>query len=140
LLDVRERRDVAVLQRLLEAREPVSDVVGVVRETAVFCFNEGRHPLWYSEDLDVVVCLERSGRTLRLFDVVGPDVPPLVELVGRVPGAVDEAVVYFAPDRLGVDATASPHVLDHGGPSHLMVRGPFAAEGRPFTLPRSART
>jgi GNAT superfamily N-acetyltransferase len=40
LLDARDNGDVALLNRLLETREPVSRVVGVANEKAVFCFNE----------------------------------------------------------------------------------------------------
>ena len=43
-------------------------------------------------------------------------------------------------ERLDVDAQATPWVFDAGGPDYLMARGPFAAEGHPFTLPRSGRT
>jgi predicted N-acetyltransferase YhbS len=140
LLDMRDARDVALVRRLLETREPVSRVVGVASETVVFFFNEGRNPLWYAEDLDVVVCLEQRGRTLTLFDVVGPHAPPLDALVERISHPVDEVLVCFAPDLLRVDGTARPHVLDHDGPSYLMVHGPFGAENQAFTLPRSART
>jgi hypothetical protein len=48
--------------------------------------------------------------------------------------------ICFSADQLAVEAEATPYVLDHDGPSYLMVRGPCAAEGQPFTLPRSART
>jgi predicted N-acetyltransferase YhbS len=140
LIDTQASRDVALLHRLLETREPVSRVVGVVNEKAVFCFNEGRRPLRYAEDLDAIVCMELDGARLRLFDVVGPKLPPLAELMERVPQGSDEVSFYFAPDRLAPEAKAKPYVLDHDGPSHLMARGPFAAEGHPFTLPRSART
>jgi hypothetical protein len=137
LLNPEDARDVALIERLLMAREPVSEVVGVVNEQAVFCFNEGRRPLCYAEDLDVIVCLERVGTELKLFDVVGVKIPPLVALLERLPGPVGEVTIHFAPDRLGVEAKAVPYVLDH---DYLMVRGPFPAEGEAFALPRSART
>lgn len=139
-LDLGVPEDLALLHRLLATRTPVSEVVGVVDEKAVFLFNEGRRPLYHVADLDVVVCLELEGTRLALFDIVGPRVPPLAELVGRIPNRVEEVEVNFSPDRLGTDARPVPRLLDHDGPSYLMVRGPFAAEGRAFTLPRSART
>lgn len=139
-LRLQDPADLALLHRLLETREPVSQLVGVRREKAVFLFNEWRRPLFYVPDLDVVVCLEVHGRQLRLFDVVGPHVPALAALLERLPHAVDEILVGFAPDRLATQAAAVPWVFDHDGPSYLMVRGPFAAESEPFTLPRSART
>lgn len=139
-LDLQDPDDLARLHRLLEARAPVSEVVGIVDEKAVFLFNEGRRPLHHVAGLDVVVCLELEGTRLKLFDIVGPRIPTLAELVSRLPWEIEEVEIDFCPDRLGVDARPVPRLLDHDGPSYLMVRGPFAAEGRAFTLPRSART
>lgn len=139
-LNLQDPEDIKLLDRLLETRAPVSNVVGVVREKAVFCFNEGWRPLHYVADLDVTVCLELEGTKLKLFDIVGPQVPSLDALLERLPQRITEVEVYFAVDRLGVKAEAVPYLLDHDGPSHLMVRGPFAAAGQPFMLPRSART
>ena len=140
LIDTKAGDDVALLHRLLETREPISNVLGVVNEKAVFCFNEGSRPLHYAKDLDVIVCMEREGNVLKLFDIVGPKIPSLNAILERTPQRVEEVEIRFSPDRLSVDATAMPYVLDHDGPSNFMVRGPFAAEGEAFTLPRSART
>lgn len=139
LIRKRDTDDITMLQRLLRTREAVSKVVGVVNESAVFCFNESSRPLHYAEDLDVIICLELEGTRLRLFDVVGPNLPPLAALLERIPQRIEEVAIYFAPDRMAVEAEAAPYVLDHDGPSYLMVRGPFAAERQAFTLPRSAR-
>jgi GNAT superfamily N-acetyltransferase len=139
-LDPKNRDDVATLHRLLENRLPVSDVVGVVSEKAVFCFNEARSPLPYSKDLDAIVVMDREGSRLRLFDVVAETIPSLSMLLDEIPHPIDEAVVCFAPDRLGVEVVPTPCIFDHDGPSYLMARGPFVAEGRAFSVPRSART
>ena len=85
LLDLGRPDDLALLLRLLKTRQPVSTVVGVVDDTVVFCFNEGTRPLWYAEDLDVVVCLEYETEKLMLFDVVGPRVPPFGRTAGTTP-------------------------------------------------------
>jgi predicted N-acetyltransferase YhbS len=140
LLDMRQAGELALLHRLLEERQAISQVVGVVNEKAVFCFNEGSRPLHYAADLDVIVCLELEERRLKLFDIVGPKIPPLAHVIERIPQPLDEVATCFSADQLAEKAEATPYVLDHDGPSYLMVRGPFAAEGQPFTLPRSART
>jgi predicted N-acetyltransferase YhbS len=139
-LDVTDPRDVNLLTRLLATREPVSEVVGVVDEKAIFLFNEGRRPLEYAEDLDVVLCLERSGSRVQLFDIVGSRIPLFSDILKCLPAQVEEVVFSFAPDRLDGAARSEAWLFDHDGPSYLMVRGPFAAEGQEFTLPRSART
>jgi predicted N-acetyltransferase YhbS len=140
LLNLHDTQDIALLHRLLETRTPVSHVVGVVNEKAVFCFNEGSRPLYSAEDLDVILCLEQEGLHLTLFDVVGPHIPSLAAIVESVPQALEEVTLCFSPDRLSAQAEAKPYLFEHDGPSYFMVRGPFAAEGHPFSLPRSART
>ena len=138
-LDTRSPSDVRLLHRLLATREPVSNIVGVVREKDIFCFNEGSRPLYYSEDLDLVVCMEIDATRLRLIDIVAPHMPPLAAVLEQVHLDIDQVEICFSPDRLDASARAVPHVLDQDGPSFLMVRGPFAAEGHAFMLPRSAR-
>ncbi|ETX00320.1 MAG: hypothetical protein ETSY1_11645 [Candidatus Entotheonella factor] len=54
-----------------------------------------------------------------------------------MPQPLDGVEFYFSPDRFEVETHAVAHLVD--GDSHLMVRGPFAAEGQPFMVPRSAR-
>ena len=48
VLDLAQESDVALLNRMLDERSPVSEVVGVGREKAVFFVNEGRRPLHYA--------------------------------------------------------------------------------------------
>jgi len=137
-LDLANAADLARLHRLLETREPVSQVVGVGPEQAVFLFNEGRRPLWYCEELDCLLCLEVEGELLRLFDVVAPRLPDWEQLWPRLPGTCRQVELAFAPDRICPQAQAVPRLFEHDGPSWLMVRGDWAQE--PFTLPRPART
>jgi GNAT superfamily N-acetyltransferase len=137
LIDTSDSIDVKLLHRLLETREPVSNIVGIVNEKALFCVNEGRNPLYYAPDLDVVLCMEIKDTQLQLFDVVGTRICTLAEILERINIRIQEVVIYFSPDRLNADVQALPHILD--GDSLLMVRGNFAAEAENFMLPRSAR-
>lgn len=139
-INPRDANNITLLNRLLETRRSVSNVVGVVNEKAVFCFNEGSNPLHYVADLDVLLCLEMEGTRLKLFDIVGPQLPPLVAILERIPRRIEEVSICFNPDRVADSAEPTPYVFDHDGPTYLMVRGPFAAERHAFSLPRSART
>jgi predicted N-acetyltransferase YhbS len=143
-------RDLARLAALLGDRAPVSHRLGVVNERVAFAFNELFRPLLYVEDLDAVVSLERDGGTLRVFDVVAREMPSLDQLIERLEGPDDADLrrieIYFAPDRLGVEAAPEPwtmrdpeEAVGGEGDTILMARGPFPPEGRPFMLPRSAR-
>jgi hypothetical protein len=93
--------------------------------------------LRYAADLDVIVCCELDGSRLKLFDVVGPCLCPLADIVNRIPQRIEEVEFYFSPDRFEVQTRAVSHLF--AGDSHLMVRGSFDAEGEAFMIPRSAR-
>ena len=137
LLNIQDSNDRKLLHRLLEEREPVSNIVGVTNEKAIFCFNEGTRPLHYAEDLDIIVCIEIEGRQLKVFDLVGKSLCNLNAIVERIKQPIDEVVMYFSSDRIHPNPEAFPHIFE--GDSLLMVRGEFSAESVPFMLPRSAR-
>ena len=140
--------DRALVHRLLEARAPHSGLLAVGLDKAVFAFNEtGTGQLAYSGALDLLVVSDRVGGTLRLLELIGPTIPSLERLLEEMGGEVSEVVTFFPPDRLGPGFVSRPHDLaggvysmDRGGDNtYLMVRGPFAAEGLPLMLSRSAR-
>jgi predicted N-acetyltransferase YhbS len=138
--------DLQILQRLLHRRLPISAILGVTPEKAVFSFNARTLPLYYAADLDVIIAFALEGTRLTLFDIVGLQIPPLRTILQRLPQPVDHVVTYFSPDRLEADFRAVPHTLmdppgtlGGEGADFLMVRGPFAAAERPCMLPRSAR-
>jgi hypothetical protein len=137
ILDLQNPGDRSLLNRLLDDRESVSQIVGVVKEKAVWCFYEATNPLYYAEDLEAIACLELEGSRLKLFDVVAPKMCSLDAIVQRIDRPVDEVEIYFSPDRLEVEYQAYPHIFE--GDSLLMVRGDFATENQQFMLPRSAR-
>lgn len=138
--------DLRLLERLLETRAPVSRILGVVQEKAVFSFNVRNVPLYYAADLEVFVACTLDGTQLNLFDIVGTQLPSLAAILERLPQRIDQVMTYFSPDRLGADFQATPHLLIDppealGGAEadFFMVRGACAAEGQAFMLPRSAR-
>lgn len=138
--------DQQLLSKLLDTRQPVSHILGVGQEKAVFSFNAGKLPLYYAPDLDVVVSLSLDGTQLNVFDIVGSHIPPLEAILAHLPQRIEQVVTYFSPDRLQADFHAVPHTLidppgalGGAGPDMLMVRGPFAAADWTCMLPRSAR-
>jgi predicted N-acetyltransferase YhbS len=136
-LDLSRPDELSRLTRLLDARTPVSERLGAVRERAVFLFNEARRPIYYADDLDIALSLELAGGVLRLFDVVAEEIPPLSEISARVGAALSGVEVYFSPDKLGAALRPERHAL--GGDDNLMVRGPYPPEPLPVMLPRTAR-
>lgn len=137
VLDLENSGDCRILHQLLWERQPVSQVLGVVHERALFYVNECSRPLYYAEDLDMVLVMAIENTQLQLFDIVWKQPCQLIDILNCIPQPIDEVVFYFSPDCLNVEAQAFPHLLD--GDSYLMVRGPFAVEEQPFMLPHSAR-
>jgi predicted N-acetyltransferase YhbS len=136
LVDRENPSDLALLHRLLEERAPVSERLGVVRDHVVFGFDEAYTPLRYDSNGDLLLVYDVVGTTLRLFDVVAKSIPPLGEIVVRIPERLLRVEVYFAPDRLGAKLDAEPWNLDD---VFFMARGPLAVEPGAFMLPRTAR-
>lgn len=133
--------DVARLRGLLQARSPVSSVYGPVAPATLLPLNEilmRRHleRIHYSARLGLAAAFERTGGVLRLYDLAGPRIPGLDEIVGELPGAVGRVETWFAADRLG--GGLQPQDFEPG-PDRLMVRGRFPPEGRPFLVPLHAR-
>jgi predicted N-acetyltransferase YhbS len=142
LLNLADITDLKLLHRLLETREPVSNIVGIGKEKdkALFLVNEGSHPIYYASDLDAVILMEIENTKLKLFNIVGTHICTLQEILERIPQAVEKIEIYFSPERLneGLNTNAQPlpHMYDGGV---LMVRGKFPAEQEKFMLPRSSR-
>lgn len=136
VLDAREPGDLAVLERLLRERVPVSDVVGVVRERDVFKFNQAGGGVFYCEALDLLGVFESAGDRLMVRDLVFREPVPLERVLREWAAPVREVVLQFSPDRLEVDPAGEPPPPDEGV---FMVRGPFPAEGRAFMVPPTAR-
>ncbi len=137
ILDFTDTKDYTLLHRLLETRAPVSNIVGVVNEKLVFCVNEGSRPLYYTEDLDLIACMEIEDNRLHIFDLVTTQICPLKDILSKITQPIEEVVIYFSPELLDVkDVQSFPHTFDE---TVLMVRGKFAAEGEKFMQPRSAR-
>jgi len=138
LLDRASGADGELLLRLLDARVPVSERLGMVRDRAIFLFDTATWPLRYAEDLDAVVAYSAKEGTLRLYDVVAERMPTLDAVLARIAEPFDRIEVYFAPDRIGAaDLEPEPHPL--GPDDHLMIRGPWPLEHEPAMLPVPAR-
>ena len=144
-LDLHQPDDLRLLHRLLDERAAVSRRLGVVRDRAVFLFNQASKPIWYAPDLDAILCFEVGNATLLLRDVVAEKVPTLQQIVERIAAPIERVEVYFAPDQLGAGLTPEPCVV--GGDSFLMVRGEFPPgltdlmlpPDRPFLVRREGR-
>jgi len=130
--------DIALWRRLLAEREPVSARAAILRDPHVFCFNAAHLNVRYAAQLDALLDYACENGTLRLYDVVAPRMPTLVELVSAVAEPVERVEVYFPPDRLAADLAPQLHDLGRpDDPDTWMVRGAWTEA--PFMWPRTAR-
>ncbi|MHC5018937.1 MAG: GNAT family N-acetyltransferase [Planctomycetota bacterium] len=125
--------------RLLEQREPLSDVCAIGPERDVFCFDAARsETVRYCEALDALFDLEASDGTLHLYDVVAPALPSLSDVVAAVGEPVERVACYFPPDKLAPGFVPEPWDLGPADdPDTWMVRGGWI--DAPFMWPRNAR-
>ena len=135
-VDATREGDLERLDRLLDARTPVSNRVGVVDERDVFKFSQGTEGLHYSEALDCFAVFAIEGARLVLSDVVAQELPPLEALLSQLAPPIEEVEFHFSPDRF--DVAARPELFRFDA-DYYMVRGPFAAEGEAFMVPPPAR-
>jgi hypothetical protein len=136
-LELDEQDDLDLLHKLLDQRAPVSRRLGVVRERGVFVFNQANKPLWYVEGLDAVLCVQLTDATLRVYDLVATETPPLQKVIDCIASPFTRVEVYFTPDCLDASLSPEPHVVD--GDGWLMARGEFAGWQGDLMLPCSAR-
>jgi predicted N-acetyltransferase YhbS len=134
--DIASESDLALLDRLLDQRTQVSNIVGFVRERDIFKFSQGVEGLHYCEALDCLAVFDLSGSRLSLLDVVAVELPSLEALLAQIPGSIHAVEFYFSPERFTEDARPEVYRYDT---DYFMVRGPFAAEKERFMVPRSAR-
>ena len=117
--------DVALAQRLVSQRAPVSELLGVSDDWDLFAFNElfdssGFARLYYAVDLDVMVVFESIAGTLRIYDIVGRVIPSFEDIIARLPCAYSRLEMLITPDLFSVPyLRVEPYV----GSTALMVRG-----------------
>jgi hypothetical protein len=100
----------------------------------------------YHAALDTVTVHEVRERTLVLYDVVAPAIPPLPALATAIGAAADRVITFFAPDRLGDGFRAEPwdraraEAAGHDWFAGLMALGPLPGEDGEVMLPPLSRT
>jgi hypothetical protein len=104
-LDPWKPEDLALLQRALKSRTPVSDALAVCESAAMFLINTQFDPdvrLGWLEDRQAVVAWKvGDDNTFVLSDVIASTIPPLEAILGGLGIAPSAVKVLFSPDKLG---------------------------------------
>lgn len=132
-LDLGSAADTALLRRLLDGRQPVSDRFAPARQTEMFLFNAALMPdvrLDLIGEEAVIAWRKAKDGAFELLDVAGARIPRLADILASVQAGATRVFVHFAPDRLEWEGDA----LADAGDMVLMLRmakalrpqGPFA--------------
>ena len=130
-----EAADIALLHRLLNGRQPVSNRFAPRRQKEMFLFNARLMPGLRLDLMDgnIVIAWQpgEDGR-FELLDIVGARIPDLADILASLRIAPSRVLVHFAPDRLSWEGEALPDVED----LVLMLRTKSTSRpARPFALP-----
>lgn len=122
-LQPRDAGDLALFQRLLKNRQPVSETLAVASSPAMFLINTQFDPdvrLSYLEESTAAIAwkMPASGH-FALLDIVAPEIPSLAAVLAGLGVEATTVETLFRPDRLGWSGEAVPY---EGG-TRLMLRG-----------------
>ena len=129
--------DLPWLRALLHDRTPVSSLLGVERSAHMFVCDSvlgfgGFDRVFRTDDYAIVYKLLDD--TLLLLDVIARELPPLHDILARIPEPFTRIRFGFTPDRFEVDGVeATPLDSDP-----VMVKGPWPAGDAPRDFPAMA--
>ena len=139
LLDVENADDLALLVSLAENRTAVSDKIGClsVKLLMYHALYTLRDCAYWLEEPGVAVFAKPTDRVLQVFDIVGPKIPPLPDILRHLPPMEADRIEFmFMPDKL--DQTASQALPDDDPDgTHIGGQG-FPFEALPFRFPFTA--
>lgn len=139
LLDMDSDADLELLWETAQRRAVVSERIGCLSPNLLMfhALYTLRGKGYWLADLGVAVFAAVDGETLRVFDVVGPALPSLRELAGRLPLPTARRIEFmFMPDKLAPEAAAL--AADDPDGTHLGGVG-FPYEGEAFRFPFTSR-
>lgn len=95
-------KDYKIIDRLTENRQPVSQALGVYKDKwplMVYCLYMYRENLYYLEDKDVIVILNRENGVLHIFDVLSMEPISLDDTIEAIVLPSDKSVEFhFIPE------------------------------------------
>lgn len=123
--------DLAMIQKMLATRKPVSDRFAVARQSEMFLLNTWLSAdvrLDYLQTLDAIIAWRRGeGNMVQLLDIVATKIPRLGDIQTMLNLTSGRIAVDFVPDLLACDATAIAEddrlLLMMRGPEHLRPAG-----------------
>lgn len=141
-LDFDRSLHVATMRRILEERRPLSSTFAVADRGALVALNLPLHEgdlacLRHCRELDLLAVWGIEQSTLKLYDLIAREAPPLDEVVRQIGRSVQGVEIHFPPpDGWNRPFEPRPASLPGGA---LWVRGPVPGKNRPLLIPPLAR-
>lgn len=135
-LDIFNDEDVLVIRELFNHFAPISHVFAPLSHASSFYLNmfdpDYSKKLYYSQELNVIIVFELENNTLKLYDLIGKEIPKIDEIVTSIGAPVSQIEFHFHPDLFALQEFKSIHI-----PGHLMVRGNIDLPSN-FKFPKTA--
>lgn len=133
-LNPNQSKELSVIYQYASQRAPISNKFSVLNEK-LFMFHvlhSLRNCTYHIPDLECLVCFERSNGLVQLYDIVGKQMPPFMELYPYIADIDDTTIEFhFHTDKLGLTTTQLKPIS--GNNPFVQKPFPFKAPVFPFT-------
>jgi GNAT superfamily N-acetyltransferase len=121
-LDIFNAEDVLVIKEQFKHFIPISNVFSPLSHAPSFYLNMFdpyfNEKLYYLKELEVIIVFEIVNNTLKLYDLIGSEIPKIEEIVTSIGAPVSQIEFHFHPELFALQDLKPIH-----SPGHLMVRG-----------------
>ncbi|WP_234123509.1 GNAT family N-acetyltransferase [Clostridium hydrogenum] len=101
-LNTEDEEDKKIIKRLVNLRQPISKAFGVCNDIwplLVYCFYEFKDDLYYLEDEDTIVILQRENEIVNIYDIVSLKAIDLESIIEKVVMLEDKTIeLNFVPE------------------------------------------
>lgn len=101
-LSTEDEEDKKIINRLVNVRQPISKAFGVCNDIwplLVYCFYEFKNDLYYLEDEDTIVILQRENEIINIYDIVSLKAIDLESIIEKVVMSEDKTIeLNFVPE------------------------------------------
>jgi predicted N-acetyltransferase YhbS len=121
-LDIFNAEDVLVIKAQFNHFTPISHVFSPLSHAPSFYLNMFdpyyNEKLYYSKELEVIIVFEIENNTLKLYDLIGSELPKIEDIVTSIGALVMHIEFHFHPELFALQ-----DLKPINSPGHLMVRG-----------------
>jgi len=135
-MDLDTPEDLNLVQKLYANRVPLSNCFSIAKENVVTTLNLGFVPVYYIEELDVLIVYQIKEDALYVKDVVARKNYALDEVLSSIPDKFSKVILQFSPDNfLKIPFNPTPALID----GYIMISKDFEMPCMSFRYPEMQR-